>query len=316
MREHLKRYLDKGMKTHVRGLRILLEYFHATEKFDPVKRTKTLIVSVFGSARIKAGTPEYRRAYQLGKRLYQAGFAVVTGASRGTMQAANQGVANAIADEIVQKKKAANRKAATQTQLYQKLLKKHSLGLLIALPFEEEWNPYVGRGTTFHYFMIRKFFFASLSHAFVACEGGWGTRDELFEMLTLVQTGKASLMPIVYLSPDPQHLRQDLKHAVDAGYIDKKDLKLIDIARTPDQAVKVITRFYHRVRHISVKKSSVRIWLHRQPSQKLKQRLDRDLKRIKPPLSNYRWSRNSFFIPNFKHPSYGTIRDIVDLINR
>src|SRR3989338_7925477 len=102
MREHLKEYIDESKTASVRGLRILLEYFYATEIFEPIVRDDIKIISVFGSARTKEGTPEYAAAYELGKCLYRDGFAVVTGASCGIMQAANQGVADQIAQSLAE----------------------------------------------------------------------------------------------------------------------------------------------------------------------------------------------------------------------
>src|SRR5262245_2832863 len=106
MKEHLKSYIDESKTAHVRGLRILLEYFYATEIFEEVTRGGVKIISIFGSARTKHQSPEYRMAHKLGALLYRAGFAVVTGASRGIMQAANQGVADEIAADLVRRRRA------------------------------------------------------------------------------------------------------------------------------------------------------------------------------------------------------------------
>lgn len=315
MRGHLTDYLDSGMKDHVRGLRILLEYFYASEQFERFKSAKTPTVSVFGSARTHPGDAEYNRARELGKKLYQAGYAVVTGASRGIMQAANQGVAEGIAKGLVTQKVARSQEAAFKTHQYKRLLKNYSLGLSISLPFEESKNPYVGISATFHYFMIRKFFFATLSQAFVACEGGWGTRDELYEMLTLIQTGKTALMPIIYLSPDPQHLKHDLTHTVKRGYIDKKDLKLIDLVRTPEQAVKIITHFYRNIRHTSVKRDGVWLWFHQAPSSAFKTQVEKAVKRLLPVTQEKRWGRTSLHLIGFRSLSYGVVREVIDKIN-
>jgi uncharacterized protein (TIGR00730 family) len=127
-------------------------------------------ICVFGSARTPADSPEYELARQVGRATGEAGFAVITGGGPGTMEAANRGAQDAGA---------------------------LSVGLNIELPREQAINPYVDLGIEFHYFFTRKLMFVRYSDAFIVFPGGFGTLDELFEALTLIQTGKAIDHPVV-----------------------------------------------------------------------------------------------------------------------
>jgi uncharacterized protein (TIGR00730 family) len=316
MKEHLKAYIDSSKTAHVRGLRILLEYFYATEIFEKIVRNRIKIISIFGSARTKPNSPEYRLSYRLGGLLYRAGFAVVTGASRGTMEAANQGVADEIARELVGRKKALSLEEARQTPFYRKLLRGYSVGLNISLPMEAASNPFVGVNATFHYFMVRKFFFGTLSSGFIACEGGWGTRDELYEILTLVQTGKAPLMPIVYLSPDPTHLKKDFEHALRKKYISEDDLSLIDLVTTPEGAVHRIRQFYHVVEEVHYDREQlVRIVLKKKISTEKKKKAEKIIGRGASSSLSLEWKEKELILRHYAPSSYGPLRRAVDLIN-
>jgi uncharacterized protein (TIGR00730 family) len=132
-------------------------------------------VCVFGSARLPAGSPEYELARQLGQAVGEAGFAVITGGGPGLMEAANRGAQEAGA---------------------------LSIGLNIELPHEQALNPFVDLGIEFHYFFTRKLMFVRYSEAFVVCPGGFGTLDETFEALTLIQTGKAVDHPVILQGPE------------------------------------------------------------------------------------------------------------------
>jgi hypothetical protein len=132
-------------------------------------------ISVFGSARTRADSPEYVRAEQLGKALVDAGFAVITGGGPGSMAAANKGAHEAGGV---------------------------SVGLGIELPFEHGMNPWVDLGVNFRYFFARKTMFVKYAQGFVVLPGGFGTFDELFEALVLVQTQKVTSFPIVLMGTD------------------------------------------------------------------------------------------------------------------
>ncbi|MGA6946825.1 MAG: TIGR00730 family Rossman fold protein [Solirubrobacterales bacterium] len=127
-------------------------------------------VCVFGSARVPEGAAEYRLAREMGRAIGEAGFTVITGGGPGLMEAANHGAQDAGA---------------------------LSVGLNIELPHEQALNPYVDLGIEFHYFFVRKLMFVRYSDAFVVFPGGFGTLDELFEALTLIQTGKAVDHPVI-----------------------------------------------------------------------------------------------------------------------
>lgn len=319
MKHHLLEYLDRAKSTNVRGLRILTEYFYASEIFDPIVKSNIRIVSVFGSARRQPGTLEYEDAKKLGRLLYNNGYAVVTGASMGIMQAANEGVADGIIEDLKKSTKFKNksREQIIRAPEFKKKLYHYSVGLKISLPFEPVNNPWVGAYATFHYFMIRKFFFGTLSSAFIACEGGWGTRDELFEILTLVQTGKAPLMPVIYISPDPRHLLNDLEYAVKKEYIGRDDLALIQVVSDYREAVKTINRFYSLIRLVDYHSriNSIDVHLTRQLNKDEEKKV---IKLIRGPYKNVfsevLFSRRKFELKGFNYKSYGILRKLIDAI--
>jgi uncharacterized protein (TIGR00730 family) len=149
-----------------RALRILGEF---VEGFDALANIGPA-VSIFGSARAKRSDPEYRLARQVARRLVKEGFAIITGGGPGIMEAANRG-------------------AQESGGL--------SIGCNIELPFEQDLNDYVDLGMQFRYFFVRKTMFVKYAEAFCIFPGGFGTLDELFESLTLIQTGKIEHFPVV-----------------------------------------------------------------------------------------------------------------------
>jgi uncharacterized protein (TIGR00730 family) len=174
-------------------------------------------VSLFGSARTLRDEPGYEQARELARMLGQAGFAILTGGGPGTMEAANRGARDA---------------GAT------------SVGLNIQLPFEQRFNPYVDIPLRFHYFFTRKVMFVRYSCAFVVLPGGFGTMDELFEALTLIQTGKILHFPVVLLGNHYWNGLLDwLRETMLAeGKISPADLGLLRVADTPEQAVAMVQR--------------------------------------------------------------------------
>lgn len=318
MKEHLLEYIDKAKSQSVRGLRILTEYFYATEIFDPIVKSGIKIVSVFGSARRKAGTWEYEGARKLGKLLFQNGYAVVTGASAGIMQAANEGVSDGIIEVLKKTRRFKSEEDIVKSAEFKKVLFNHSVGLKISLPFEPVNNPFVGVYATFHYFMVRKFFFGSLSSAFIACEGGWGTRDEMFEVLTLVQTGKAPLMPIIYVSPDPKHLLNDIDYCIKKEYISPHDRSLLQVVSDHRKAVDIINRFYSIVDKISYdnKPNTIDISLSKPLNPKQKKTLETLVaQKYKANFSNVIFGKNKIELTGFNYRSYGIVRNLIDAIS-
>lgn len=170
-------------------------------------------VTVFGSARFKEEHPYYKLARETGAYLAEAGFTVMTGGGPGVMEAANRGA---------------------------KDVGGRSIGCNIELPHEQSENPYLDRFITFRYFFVRKVMLVKYSYAFIALPGGFGTLDELFECLTLVQTRKISEFPIVLIGrefwqPLVSYLRSTF---VRAGTIGAEDPDLIFLTDSPEEAVK------------------------------------------------------------------------------
>jgi uncharacterized protein (TIGR00730 family) len=169
-------------------------------------------VSIFGSARVPEGDPDYELARSIARELSRDGMAVITGGGPGLMEAANRG-------------------AQEGGSL--------SIGLNIELPHEQGLNPYCDVAMTCHYFFTRKLFFVRYAVGFVVLPGGFGTLDELFEALTLSQTGKARHFPIVLVGSDywgglVEWLRTRL---LAEGKIDALDLDLIDVVDDPHAVV-------------------------------------------------------------------------------
>ena len=198
-----------------RVLRIQAEFVEGFGMLAELPRA----VTVFGSARTQRDHPEYQLGRDLGAALARAGFAVVTGGGPGAMEAVNRGCNDA-----------------------QGL----SVGLGIELPFEQGLNPWVDLGINFRYFFARKTMFVKYSQAFVCLPGGFGTLDELFEALTLVQTKKVTKFPVVLLGSEYWGGLYDwLKTVVrDSGKIGDKDLALLHLTDDIDDTVDVVNEAY------------------------------------------------------------------------
>ncbi len=174
-------------------------------------------IGVFGSARTTADHPEYARAEQVGRRLAEEGFAVITGGGPGAMEAANKGASEAGGV---------------------------SVGLGIELPFEAGLNRWVDKGINFRYFFARKTMFVKYSQGFVVLPGGLGTFDELFEALTLVQTQKVTSFPVVLLGSDYWRGLVDwLRTTVLAEEkISDRDLDMFTVTDDVDLAVELMVK--------------------------------------------------------------------------
>jgi uncharacterized protein (TIGR00730 family) len=172
-------------------------------------------VSVFGSARVHPDEPEYALALEVGRLLVEAGYAVITGGGPGAMEAANRGASEAGGV---------------------------SVGLGIELPFEQGMNDWVDVGVHFRYFFARKTMFVKYAHGFIVLPGGFGTFDELFEALVLVQTEKVTSFPVVLLG----HAYWDglvdwLRATVLAGgKVSERDLDLFAVTDDPAEAVRLV----------------------------------------------------------------------------
>lgn len=206
--------LDAKMPEAWRVLRI------QSELVDGIERLITLsgAVTVFGSARFSEQTPEYQQAVRLGELLAAEGIPVITGGGPGLMEACNRG-------------------AHPQPGI--------SIGLNIELPFEQKANAYQDIGLHFRYFFVRKFMFVKHAVGFIGLPGGYGTLDELFEALTLVQTQKVRRFPIVLVGKRYwSGLRDWLVDTVlENSCIDSVDLDLFHIVDTVDEAAELIIEY-------------------------------------------------------------------------
>ncbi|MDP4600447.1 MAG: TIGR00730 family Rossman fold protein [Polaribacter sp.] len=180
-------------------------------------------VSIFGSARTKPDSPYYILAEEIAFKLTQSGFGVITGGGPGIMEAGNKG---------------ANRGRGL------------SVGLNIELPFEQHDNPWIDRGKSldFDYFFVRKVMFVKYSQGFVVMPGGFGTMDELFEAITLIQTKKIGRFPIVLVGKKFWGGLIDWLHEtlIAEGNIKEEDLNLFRLVDTADEAVEHFNKFYEK----------------------------------------------------------------------
>ncbi|HEX9582000.1 MAG TPA: TIGR00730 family Rossman fold protein [Gemmatimonadales bacterium] len=194
-----------------RALRILGEF---VEGFDSLSDVDTA-VAIFGSARLKPDDPWYARAVETARRFGEANFAVITGGGPGIMEAANRGATEA---------------------------KTLSIGLNIELPHEQHSNPYLSRGINFRYFFVRKTMFIKYSRAYIFFPGGFGTLDEMFEALTLIQTERIKNFPVVLMGRDFwRGLLEWLKDTLARErMISPNDLNLFHVTDDPEEAVHVV----------------------------------------------------------------------------
>lgn len=198
---------------HVLG--IISEFVEATEKLADVRPA----VSIFGSARIKPGSFWYERTVEVARLLSDSGFAVISGGGPGIMEAANKGAFDG---------------------------KSASVGLNIQLPFESSGNPYQDISLTFRHFFARKVAFAKYASAFIATPGGFGTLDELMEVLTLIQTRMGRRIPVILMGTEFWKGLIDWMQGTLAGegMISPDDMNLIRVIDDPKEVVDAIFDFY------------------------------------------------------------------------
>lgn len=193
----------------------LVDGFEVLNKLAPC-------ISIFGSARTKPDNKYYQLATQIAQKCTEEGFGVITGGGPGIMEAANKG-------------------AYLQGGL--------SVGLNIDLPFEQFNNPYIDPSKILHhrYFFVRKVMFVKYAQAFIVCPGGFGTMDELFEVLTLIQTNKISRVPVILVGAEFwRGMRNWIIEVMLEQFnnISEKDLDLIPIIDDPDEVIEYIKSFY------------------------------------------------------------------------
>lgn len=205
-----------------RVFRIMSEF---VEGFDELSQIGPA-VSIFGSARVKLDKKYYDAAEKTAMLLVKEGYAVITGGGPSIMEAGNKGASEA---------------------------RGLSIGLNIDLPFEQKPNPYINHLINFHYFFSRKVMFVKYAKAFVIFPGGFGTLDEFFESITLIQTQRMERFPVILYGSDywtglVDWLRDKV---LGENCIDKEDMDIFQMVDKPEDAVKIIRNFYKKQRKIS-----------------------------------------------------------------
>lgn len=223
------RDLLSGPNRRLRDLRLLFsvvrDFFHGMRGLHFVGPC----VTVFGSARFDETHPYYQMARQMGAAIARMGFTVMTGGGPGIMEAANRGA---------------------------KDVKGRSVGCNIRLPFEQSHNPYLDRWVTMKYFFVRKVLLLKYSYGFVIMPGGFGTMDEMFESLTLIQTGKIKNFPVIVMGTEFwEPMQPFLRHMVDAGTISPGDLDLMLFTDSPAEAVEFLT--HRAVRQFGLRRKCI-----------------------------------------------------------
>ncbi len=216
----IPRVAEHRLFTHTDPWRVLRIFGEFVDGFDELADVRAA-VSMFGSARAPRDDPTYRLATETARRLGERGFAIMTGAGPGIMEAGNRGAREA---------------------------KTLSIGLNIEVPHEQHSNPYVDRMVNFRYFFVRKTMLVKYSSAFIFLPGGYGTLDELFEALTLMQTGKIRDMPVVLMGAEYwQGLIDWLTAVVEAqGKISPGDLQLFHVTDSPEKVVDIVVEAWRR----------------------------------------------------------------------
>lgn len=282
----------------------LRELRYAFRLFAPYAAKRK--VTIFGSARTQPNRPEYQQAVEFGRKIVQAGFMVITGAGPGIMQAGHEGAGP-----------------------------ENSFGVNIRLPWEQSPNPVIREDkklVSFKYFFTRKLIFIRHSDAIALFPGGFGTLDEGYEALTLMQTGKSQLMPLVlidrpggtYWKTWDKHVRE---HLLRNQLISQDDLNLYRITDDPDQAVRIITRFYRNFHSSRFVKDLFVIRLKHAPTPTAIEALNEDFADIitGPPISSIQptpeevedgelldMPRIAF---GFNRRDYGRLRQMIDVLN-
>ena len=298
----LKDVQDSGdvrvIQTALRELRF------AFKLFAPYAHVRK--VAMFGSARTAPTRPEYQQAVEFGRKIAEAGFMVITGAGPGIMQAGHEGAGP-----------------------------EKSFGASIRLPWEQSANPVIREDkklVTFKYFFTRKLIFIRHADAIALFPGGFGTMDEGYEALTLMQTGKSQLMPLVLIDRPggtfwkawDEYMRE---HLLRDELISPDDLCLYQITDNTDQAVRIITRFYRNFHSSRFVKDLFVIRLKHAPSDSAIQALNEDfadintgpaIKRLKP-TPEEREDDDHVDLPriafNFNRKEYGRLRQLIDVLN-
>jgi len=286
------------IQTAVRELR------YAFRLFAPYAAKRK--VTIFGSARTQSDRQEYQQAAEFGRQVVDAGFMVITGAGSGIMQAGHEGAGS-----------------------------ENSFGVNIRLPWEQAANPVISRDRkliNFKYFFTRKLIFIRHSDAIALFPGGFGTLDEGYEALTLMQTGKGQLMPLIlidrpggtYWKTWDRHVRD---HLLRNELISEDDLNLYRITDSPEQAVKWITRFYRNFHSSRFVKDLLVLRLQRPPTPAILEALNEDFGSLSSgepiraiePTPEEREDEDELERPrialSFNRRDYGRLRQLIDALN-
>lgn len=284
--------------------RALKELRYAFKIFKPFRRQRK--ITVFGSARMEPDHPAYVQAVEFGRRMAEAGWFVVTGAGGGIMEAAHVGAG-----------------------------RKWAMGLNIMLPFEQAANSVMNGHKhliNLRYFFTRKLLFVKEVHAIALFPGGFGTQDEGFETLTLVQTGKRDLMPIVLIDePGGSYWRDWLdyvrEHLLADGLISPADLSLFKVTDNVDDAIDEIMNFYCVYNSMRYVHDKLYLRLHQQPTPEILEQLNHDFAdivvrgriEIAPPHPFEAEDDHLEQLPRlafrFNRRDLGRLREMVDVIN-
>lgn len=262
-------------------------------------------ITVFGSARTPPDDPAYQAGVAFGKAMAKSGWMVITGAGGGIMEAGHVGAGAAM-----------------------------SFGLAIRLPFEQSCNPVIegdGKLITFRHFFTRKLFFVKEARAICLMPGGFGTHDEGFEALTLIQTGKAPPMPIVLLEEPGGTYWQGWREFVqtrlaDRGYVDEADLSLVKITDDVETARREVTGFYRRYHSSRYVDERLVIRLHRPLEREAVVRLTNEFEDIllgslelsaalPPEAEEARIAHLPRLVVPFNRRSFGRLRQLIDALN-
>lgn len=284
---------------------VLKELRYSFRVFSPYRNIKKVII--FGSARSQKASAEYRMAEEFSRRLTEKGYMVVTGGGPGIMEAGNKGA-----------------------------LAGKDFALNIRLPFEQKPNPYIDEKEkliNFKYFFTRKLVFVKETDATALFPGGFGTNDEGFEMLTLIQTGKSKPRPIVLIEPKGSTYWVDWKRFLNRqlcknGFVKKEDFNLFYVTKSIDEAVKYIEDFYkiyHSIRYVS---GLTVMRLNKKISGKTLNLINRKFKDIltsgeicfSPPteeeIQKGEYPQLARLIMNFNLRDYGRLCQMIGIINK
>ena len=310
LREILTTAVTLGKESSDRGdlklvNNVLKELRYSFKVFSPYRDVQKAII--FGSARSKPGSAEYKMAEDFARKLTAKGCMVVTGGGPGIMEAGNKGAKRG-----------------------------KEFALNIRLPFEQHPNPYIDEKDkiiNYKYFFTRKLVFVKETDATVLFPGGFGTHDEGFEMLTLVQTGKARPRPIVMIEPEASTYWSTWKRFINVellknGLIDRDDLSLFHMVKSADEAVRYIEDFYrvyHSIRYVS---GLTVLRLKREISGKTLKHINEKFKdilktgeiKLAAPTEQEVQDEEHLHLPrlvmDFNHHDFGRLYEMISLINR